>query len=111
MHGALKLECGTLCRAVCASHRRIFIKCHGYRTGRIPGILGSAAVRDCLLYTSTINDAVIRNGKLRADGALVHDMLLLQVKAPAESKAPWDYYHVKAVLKGDEVFPLSLIHI
>jgi len=32
-------------------------------------------------------------------------MLLLQVKAPAESKAPWDYYHVKSVLKGDEVFP------
>ena len=57
------------------------------------------------LREMTINDAVIRNGKLRADGALVHDMLLLQVKAPAESKAPWDYYHVKSVLKGDEVFP------
>ncbi|MFY3082619.1 ABC transporter substrate-binding protein [Achromobacter xylosoxidans] len=57
------------------------------------------------LREMTINDAVIRNGKLRADGALVHDMLLLQVKAPAESKAPWDYYHVKSMLKGDEVFP------
>ncbi|MFP3534758.1 ABC transporter substrate-binding protein, partial [Burkholderia sp. SIMBA_042] len=33
------------------------------------------------LREMTINDAVIRNGKLRADGALVHDMLLLQVKA------------------------------
>src|SRR5437762_7551922 len=57
------------------------------------------------LRKMTINDAVIRNGKLREDGALVHDMLLLQVKRPAESKAPWDYYKVKAVLKGPDVFP------
>ncbi len=53
----------------------------------------------------TIDDAVIRNGKLREDGALVHDMLLLQVKTPAESKAPWDYYKVKSVLKGADVYP------
>ncbi|KDP86599.1 ABC transporter permease [Cupriavidus sp. SK-3] len=57
------------------------------------------------LRKMTINDAVIRNGKLREDGALVHDMLLLQVKRPAESKAAWDYYKVKAVLKGPDVFP------
>lgn len=57
------------------------------------------------LRKMTINDAVIRNGKLREDGALVHDMLLLQVKSPAESRAPWDYYKVKAVLKGPDVFP------
>jgi branched-chain amino acid transport system substrate-binding protein len=52
-----------------------------------------------------INDAVIRNGKLRADGALVHDMLLLEVKKPSESKEPWDYYKVKSVLKGADVYP------
>ena len=57
------------------------------------------------LRTMTIDDAVIRNGKLRADGALVHDMLLLQVKKPAESKRDWDFYNVKAVLKGIDVFP------
>lgn len=57
------------------------------------------------LRKMTINDAVIRNGKLREDGALVHDMLLLQVKAPAESKYPWDYYKVKSVLKGSDVYP------
>jgi branched-chain amino acid transport system substrate-binding protein len=57
------------------------------------------------LRTMTIDDAVIRNGKLRADGALVHDMLLLQVKKPAESKRDWDFYNVRAVLKGDDVFP------
>lgn len=53
----------------------------------------------------TIDDDVIRNGHLRADGALVHDLLLLQVKKPAESKRDWDFYNVKAVLKGDDVFP------
>jgi branched-chain amino acid transport system substrate-binding protein len=57
------------------------------------------------LRKMTIDDAVIRNGKLREDGALVHDMLLLQVKSPAESKAPWDYYKVKSVLKGVDVYP------
>ncbi|MFC3107615.1 ABC transporter substrate-binding protein [Undibacterium arcticum] len=57
------------------------------------------------LKSMTINDAVIRNGKLRDDGALVHDMLLLQVKKPAESKQPWDYYHVKAVMQGKDVYP------
>lgn len=57
------------------------------------------------LRTMTIDDAVIRNGKLRADGALVHDMLLLQVKKPSESKRDWDFYKVKAVLKGEDVFP------
>ncbi|MEW6641968.1 MAG: ABC transporter substrate-binding protein [Pseudomonadota bacterium] len=57
------------------------------------------------LRSMTIDDAVIRNGHLRADGALVHDLLLLQVKKPAESKGDWDYYKVKAVLKGDDVFP------
>lgn len=57
------------------------------------------------LRSMTIDDAVIRNGKLRADGALVHDMLLLQVKKPSESKRDWDFYKVKAVLKGEDVFP------
>ena len=57
------------------------------------------------LRKMTIDDAVIRKGKLREDGALVHDMLLLQVKTPAESKAPWEYNKVKSVLKGADVFP------
>jgi branched-chain amino acid transport system substrate-binding protein len=57
------------------------------------------------LRTMTIDDAVIRNGHLRVDGALVHDMLLLQVKKPTESKRDWDFYNVKAVLKGEDVFP------
>lgn len=49
-----------------------------------------------------------RGGKLREDGRMVHDMYLLQVKKPEESKAPWDYYHVCQVISGDEAYqPLS----
>jgi branched-chain amino acid transport system substrate-binding protein len=55
-----------------------------------------------------VNDVVIRNGKIREDGRLVHDMLFLQVKKPSESHGPWDYYHVKGVIPGDQAFkPLS----
>lgn len=55
-----------------------------------------------------ITDVVIPKGKLREDGRVVHDMLLLQVKKPSESKAPWDYYNVIGTVPGDEAFrPLS----
>jgi branched-chain amino acid transport system substrate-binding protein len=56
------------------------------------------------LRSITINDPVIRNGKLREDGRLVHDMYLLQVKKPSESKKPWDYYTVKQTIPGDQAF-------
>jgi branched-chain amino acid transport system substrate-binding protein len=60
------------------------------------------------LRSITINDPIIRNGKLREDGRLVHDMYLLQVKKPAESKKPWDYYTVKQTLPADQAFrPLA----
>ena len=56
-----------------------------------------------------ISDAVMQNGEIRADGRLIHDMYLLQVKKPAESKKPWDYYNVKAVIPAAEAFqPLAL---
>ncbi|WP_375459732.1 ABC transporter substrate-binding protein [uncultured Enterovirga sp.] len=55
-----------------------------------------------------VQDDVIRNGKLRADGRLVHDMYLAEVKKPAESKGPWDLEHIHETLNGDDVFrPLS----
>lgn len=55
-----------------------------------------------------INDFFAKNGKIRDDGRMVHDMYLLQVKKPAESKTPWDYYHVKATIPAAEAFqPLS----
>ncbi len=51
-----------------------------------------------------VEDMFSRNGKLREDGRMVHDMYLLQVKKPAESKYPWDYYHVRQVTPGDQAF-------
>ena len=55
-----------------------------------------------------INDFFTKNGRLREDGRMVHDMLLVQVKKPSESKYPWDYYNIKAVIPGDQAFrPLS----
>jgi branched-chain amino acid transport system substrate-binding protein len=40
---------------------------------------------------------------------MVHDMYLFQVKKPSESKAPWDYYNLRATIPAAEAFqPLSL---
>ena len=55
-----------------------------------------------------INDFYATNGRIRADGRMVHDMYLAQVKTPAESKYPWDYYKIVATIPGDEAFlPLA----
>jgi branched-chain amino acid transport system substrate-binding protein len=55
-----------------------------------------------------INDFFAKNGQIRADGRMVHDMYLAQVKKPEESKKPWDYYNIKAVIPAAEAFqPLS----
>jgi branched-chain amino acid transport system substrate-binding protein len=51
-----------------------------------------------------INDFFSRNGKLRPDGLMVHDLVLVQVKSPEESKAPWDYYKILTTIKGDDAF-------
>jgi branched-chain amino acid transport system substrate-binding protein len=60
------------------------------------------------LRSTPINDPIIRNGKLREDGRLVHDMYLLQVKKPSESKKPWDYYTVKQTIPAEQAYrPLA----
>ncbi len=51
-----------------------------------------------------VNDFFARNGKIREDGRMVHDMYLVQVKAPSESKGPWDYYRVLRTIPGDDAF-------
>jgi branched-chain amino acid transport system substrate-binding protein len=56
------------------------------------------------MQDTPVNDMFAKNGKIRADGRHVHDMYLYQVKTPAESKAPWDYYHLRGTVKGDEAF-------
>jgi branched-chain amino acid transport system substrate-binding protein len=51
-----------------------------------------------------IDDFFARNGRLRPDGLMVHDLMLVQVKTPEESKYPWDYYRVLARIPGDQAF-------
>jgi branched-chain amino acid transport system substrate-binding protein len=51
-----------------------------------------------------VNDFFARNGRIREDGRLVHDMYFVQVKTPAESSGPWDYYKVLATIPGDKAF-------
>ena len=43
-------------------------------------------------------------GYIRADGRYVHDMYLMQVKSPAESKYPWDYYKVVQTIPGEQAY-------
>jgi branched-chain amino acid transport system substrate-binding protein len=55
-----------------------------------------------------VNDFYVKNGHVREDGRLVHDMLLAQVKTPAESKGPWDYYKILGTIPGEQAFrPLA----
>ncbi len=51
-----------------------------------------------------INDFFAKNGKIREDGRMVHDMLLVQVKKPEESKGPYDYYKILRVIPAEQAF-------
>jgi len=51
-----------------------------------------------------INDFFAKNGKIRIDGRMVHDMYLFEVKKPEESKGEWDLYKLLATVPGDEAF-------
>jgi branched-chain amino acid transport system substrate-binding protein len=51
-----------------------------------------------------INDLFTQGGYIRADGAMIHDMYVMQVKTPQESKYAWDYYKVVKKMSGEEAF-------
>ena len=51
-----------------------------------------------------IDDFFVKGGYIRADGVMIHPMYVMQVKTPAESKYPWDYYKVLKVMPGEEAF-------
>ncbi|MBX3553360.1 MAG: ABC transporter substrate-binding protein [Pseudolabrys sp.] len=60
------------------------------------------------MKATKVNDMFAENGVVREDGRMVHDMYLVQVKAPADVKKPWDYYKVLRTVKGDDAFrPLA----
>ncbi|QNA87245.1 ABC transporter substrate-binding protein [Massilia sp. Dwa41.01b] len=56
------------------------------------------------LKATKVNDMFARNGEIRPDGRMVHDMYLMQVKAPSESKYPWDYYKLVATIPGAQAY-------
>jgi branched-chain amino acid transport system substrate-binding protein len=56
------------------------------------------------LRKAKINDMYAKGGTIRADGKMIHDMYLMQVKKPDESKKPWDYYKQVAKFPGDQAF-------
>ncbi len=52
-----------------------------------------------------VEDFFSRHGRLREDGLMVHDLYLMQVKKPEESKQTWDYYQVLTIIPGEQAFP------
>ena len=98
------------------------------RTGRMPSMLQAgvySVVRSYLaavaetrsdkgsvvlpqMRRTPIHDMFAENGTLREDGLMVHDMYLMRVKAPGDSKGPWDVFEVVRTISPDEAFrPLS----
>ncbi|HYD30113.1 MAG TPA: ABC transporter substrate-binding protein, partial [Azospirillaceae bacterium] len=51
-----------------------------------------------------IDDMFAKNGKILPNGRMVHDMYLARVKAPDQSKGPWDYYQIVRTIPGDQAY-------
>ena len=61
-----------------------------------------------MMRATPVNDFFAHDGRIRADGVMVHDTRLFQVKTPAESHYPWDYLKLVATVPGDQAFaPLA----
>ena len=65
------------------------------------------AVREAMAK-KPIEDFFSRNGRIREDGRMVHDMYLAQVKTPEESSGEWDLYEILSTIPAEEAYrPLS----
>ncbi|MDO9565094.1 MAG: ABC transporter substrate-binding protein [Bradyrhizobium sp.] len=81
---------------------------HYLKAVKAAGTTDAAAVIKVMKDTP-INDMFAKNGRIRADGRMVHDMYLFEVKKPSESKGRWDYYKLVGTVSGNEAFqPLEL---
>ena len=91
------------------------------RTGRMPGMVQAGTYSAVAHYLKALDaantddgstvaakmratpvDDMFTQGRIRADGRLVHDFLLAEVKSPGESKGPWDYYKIRRRIPGEE---------
>jgi branched-chain amino acid transport system substrate-binding protein len=97
------------------------------RTGRMPNMIQAGTYSATLQYLKAVkaagtkdSDAVAKKlkelpvddmfaqgGKVLANGRMVHDLYLFEVKKPSESKKPWDYYKMLATVPGDKAFPTA----
>ncbi|MBR0873589.1 ABC transporter substrate-binding protein [Bradyrhizobium tropiciagri] len=76
---------------------------HYLKAVKAAGTTDSAAVMKVMKETP-INDMFAKNGKIREDGRMIHDMYLFEVKKPSESKGRWDDYKLLATVPGDQAF-------
>ena len=76
---------------------------HYLQAVKAAGTTDSVAVMKMMKETP-INDMFARNGRIREDGRMVHDMYLFEVKKPSESKGRWDDYKLLATVPGDQAF-------
>jgi branched-chain amino acid transport system substrate-binding protein len=76
---------------------------HYLKAVKAAGTTDSAAVMK-IMKDTPINDFFAKNGRIREDGRMVHDMYLFEVKKPSESKGRWDDYKLLATVPGNEAF-------
>jgi branched-chain amino acid transport system substrate-binding protein len=76
---------------------------HYLQAVKAAGTTDSAAVMK-IMKDTPINDMFARNGKIREDGRMVHDMYLFEVKKPSESRGRWDDYKLVTTVPGDQAF-------
>jgi branched-chain amino acid transport system substrate-binding protein len=63
-----------------------------------------AAIVAAKMRELPVDDFFAKGGRIRADGRLVHDLYLVQVKQPAQSRQPWDYYDILSTIPGAKAF-------
>ena len=103
---------------------REFAKRFMSRTGRMPNMIQASTYSSVLQYLKAVraagaddadavtkklhempvDDFFAKGGKVLANGRMVHDMYLFQVKTPGESKGSWDYYKHLSTIKGEQAF-------
>jgi branched-chain amino acid transport system substrate-binding protein len=76
---------------------------HYLKAVKAAGTTDAAAVIK-IMKDTPINDMFAKQGRIREDGRMVHDMYLFEVKKPSESKARWDDYKLLATVPGSEAF-------
>src|SRR5438445_10923430 len=76
---------------------------HYLKAVKAAGTTDAAAVMKVMKETP-INDMFAKNGRIREDGRMVHDMYLFEVKKPSESRGTWGDYKLLATVPGNCAF-------